>query len=69
MPRTTINANNIEIKILLNNQTTMESDAVVIKYNVISTKEECYTSFGFINILFPNNTSQIDEKGVFKVKI
>lgn len=69
LPTTTINANNIEIKILLNNQTTMESDEVLIKYNVISMKEECYTSFSFTNILFPNNISQIDEKGVFKVKI
>ena len=47
----------------------MDSDEVLIKYNVISIKEECYTSFGFTNILFPNNTSTIDEKGVFKVKI
>ncbi len=69
LPKTTIDANNIQIKIVLDNQTTMESDEILIRYNVISTKEECYTSFSFNNILFPNNTSLIDEKGVYQVKI
>lgn len=69
LPRTTIDANNIQIKIVLDNQTTMESDEILIRYNVISTKEECYTSFSFTNVLFPNNISQIDEKGIYQVKI
>lgn len=69
LPRTTINANNIEIKIILNNQTTMVTKEVVINYNVTSLKEECYTSFSFTNILFSTNDSTMDEKGVFIVKI
>lgn len=69
LPKTTIDANNIQIKIVLDNQTTMESDEILIRYNVIATKEVCYTSFSFTNILFPNNTSLIDEKGVYQVKI
>lgn len=67
-PKTTIVANNIEIKITLNNQTTMITDEIVVKYNVASQKEECYTSYSFTNILFPNNDSEL-VKGVLKVKI
>lgn len=69
LPQTTIVARNIEIKIKLNNLTTMVSNEVLVKYDVTSIQEECYTSYSFANILFPNNTSEIDEKGVFKVKI
>ncbi|UOX32782.1 hypothetical protein LXD69_12120 [Flavobacterium sediminilitoris] len=67
-PKTTINANNIDVKITLNNQTTMLIKEVNLKYNVESKQEECYTSFSFTNILFPDNDSEL-VGGVFKVKI
>ena len=67
-PKTTIDANNIQIKITLNNQTTMVTKELIVKYNVASKKEECYTSYEFTNILFPNNLSELVD-GVFKVKI
>lgn len=68
LPRTTIDARNIDVKISLNNQTTMVTNEVNLKYNVESKAEECYTSFEITNILFPENDSQYEE-GVFVVKI
>ena len=68
LPRTTINARNIDVKIALNNQTTMVTDEVNLKYNVESQLEECYISYEITNILFPENPSEYVE-GVFLVKI
>ena len=68
LPKTTIDARNIDLKITLNNQTTLIEEEVNVKYNVESKVEECYTSFEFTNILFPENDSQYEE-GVFIVKI
>lgn len=68
LPKTTINARNIDIKITLNNQTTMITDEINLKYNVESEIEECYTSFKITNVLFPENPSEYEE-GVFIVKI
>ena len=50
------------------NQTTLVTKEVELTYSVVSKKEECYTSFEFTNIIFPNNTSNF-EKGVHVVKI
>ncbi|VXC30547.1 conserved hypothetical protein [Flavobacterium sp. 9AF] len=68
LPKTTINANNIELKVTLNNPNTMETEQIFLKYNVSSQVEECYTSFHISNVLFPQNQSQYEE-GVFVVKI
>ena len=68
LPKTTINARNIDIKITLNNQTTMITEEINLKYNVESEIEECYTSFKITNVLFPENPSEYVE-GVFLVKI
>ncbi|WP_130733614.1 hypothetical protein [Flavobacterium sp. J27] len=68
LPKTTINANNIDVKITLSNPDTMVTDEVNLKYNVTSQEEECYTSFQIGNVLFPENQSEYDE-GVFIVKI
>jgi len=68
LPKTTINARNIDIKITLNNQTTMITEEINLKYNVESEIEECYTSFKITNVLFPENPSEHVE-GVFLVKI
>ncbi len=68
LPKTTINARNIDIKITLNNQTTMITEEINLKYNVESEIEECYTLFKITNVLFPENPSEYVE-GVFLVKI
>jgi hypothetical protein len=68
LPKTTINARNIDIKITLNNQTTMITEEINLKYDVESEIEECYTSFKITNVLFPENPSEYVE-GVFLVKI
>lgn len=67
-PKTTLDANNVYMKIKLVNQTTSVTKEVELTYSVVSKKEECYTSFEFTNIIFPNNTSNF-EKGVHVVKI
>ena len=54
--------------IKLNNETTLQMDEIDVTYDVSSKKGECFTTFKIENILFPNNTSELDEN-VHVVKI